>query len=622
MKKISYILCALLLMSGTIRADEGMWLLPLLNQLNIKSMKEAGLRLNAEDIYDINKSSLKDAIVIFGGGCTGEVVSAEGLLLTNHHCGYGAIHGLSTVEHNYLQDGFWAKNRGEELPAPGLQVTFMERMTDVTKEVLAVLDTCTTEQSRSATEARLNKDFAERAKEESPHFMGRLYSMYGGNQYYFVVYKVYTDVRLVGAPPSSIGKFGADTDNWIWPRQTCDFAMFRIYAGADNQPAAYAPENQPYQAKHFLSVSLKGVQQGDFVMTLGYPGSTTRYMTSIEVDRQEQLTNGIGIEVRTIRQNVLLEDMLADPKVQLQYASKYSGSTNAWKKWTGMNETFKKLNVRARRAEEEAVFNNWVQAKKKRREKYGTALRDIEESIQGQWDMMYVNRYLSEALRNIEVSAFAARLFGRMSADRPVQAENLKNQANRFFTNYNRATDVKVAKAMLKIFAERVSAEYHPTVYQTIENNYSGNIDTYVEDLFAKTLFAEQDKVDALIERMAEETTREEAWKEVQEDPAWLLGQSVNEKSMEYQQAIMPYYGQYARGHRNLMAGMMEMKKEEAMYPDANFSMRLTYGNVLTYRPRDGVIYDYYTTLLCCNPNFLYIIMLFYSNLMFCPLNF
>ena len=364
----------------------------------------------------------------------------------------------------------------------------MERMTDVTKEVLAVLDTCTTEASRLAEEARLNKEYADRAKEENAHFMGRMYSMYGGNQYYFVIYKTYRDVRLVGTPPSSIGKYGADTDNWIWPRQTGDFSMFRIYAGADNQPADYSPDNKPYVPKRFLSISLKGVKEGDFVMTLGYPGSTTRHMTSIEVDRQEQLTNGIGIEVRTIRQNVLLEDMLADPKVQLQYASKYSGSTNAWKKWTGMNETFKKLNVKARRAEEEAAFKVWVNTNKKRSEKYGTALADIEESVKGQWEMTYVSRYLTESLRNIEVSAFASRLFARTPEKGKVNAENLKNQVTRFFASYNRPTDVKVAKAMLKIFAERVEKEHYPSVYATIENEYSGNIDAYVETCLPKLL--------------------------------------------------------------------------------------------------------------------------------------
>lgn len=597
MKKITTILFALLLTSSTMHADEGMWLLPLLNKLNGKAMTQAGLKLSPEDIYNINKPSLKDAIVIFGGGCTGEVVSGEGLLLTNHHCGYGAIQALSSVEHNYLQDGFWAKNKGEEIPSPGLQVVFMERMTDVTKEVLAVLDTCTTEESRSAEESRLNKKYADRAKEESPHFMGRMYSMYGGNQYYFVIYKTYRDVRLVGTPPSSIGKYGADTDNWIWPRQTGDFAMFRIYAGADNEPAEYSPDNKPFVPKYFLPISLKGVKQGDFVMTLGYPGSTTRYMTSIEVDRQEQLTNGIGIEVRTIRQNVMLEDMLADPKVQLQYASKYSGSTNAWKKWTGMNETFKKLNVKARRAEEEAAFAAWVNAKKKRSEKYGTALTDIKESVKGQWNMTYVSRYLTESLRNIEISSFASRLFGRLPESGKINAENLKNQANRFFGNYNRPTDVKVAKAMLKIFAARVDKEHYPSVYATIDSEYSGNIDAFVEDLFDKTSFADQDKLNALIDRLAEEATYEEALQEINNDPALLLGRSVNTKAMECQQAVMPYYGQYARGHRNFIAGMMEMEKDEALYPDANFSMRLTYGNVLTYRPRDGVIYDYYTTL-------------------------
>lgn len=410
-------------------------MLPLLNQLNIKGMKDAGLRLDAEDIYNINHSSLKDAIVIFGGGCTGEVVSPDGLLLTNHHCGYGMIQTLSSVEHNYLKDGFWARNREEEIPAPGLRVTFMESMRDVTKEVLEVLDTCSTEESRAATESRLVSEWAEKVRKENPRLNGRLYSMYGGNQYFMVVYKVYTDVRFVGAPPSSIGKFGADTDNWMWPRHTCDFSMFRIYAGPDNEPADYAPENRPYKAKYSLPISLKGVRQGDFVMTLGYPGTTTRYMTSIEVDRQEQLTNNIGIEVRTIRQNILLEDMLADPKVQLQYASKYSGSTNAWKKWTGMNETFRKLNVKARRAAEETAFTAWVNGNKKRIEKYGTALNDIEEAIRGTWDHLYVSRYLSEALRNIELASFAsraARLVSRQGEDGSVDTGALKAQAERF----------------------------------------------------------------------------------------------------------------------------------------------------------------------------------------------
>ena len=600
MKKISYLLCALLLLGSTARADEGMWLLPLLEKMNIKNMKEAGLALDARDIYDINHSSLKDAIVIFGGGCTGEVVSGEGLLLTNHHCGYGVIQALSSVEHNYLKDGFWAKNREEEIPAPGLRVIFMERMTDVTKDVLSVLDTCTTEESRMETENKLIREWGEKVKEENPNTTGRLYSMYGGNQYYLVVYKVYSDVRFVGAPPSSIGKFGADTDNWMWPRHTCDFSMFRIYAGADNEPADYSPDNRPYRPRQFLPVSLKGIQQGDFVMTLGYPGTTTRYMTSVEVDRQEQLTNNIGIEVRTLRQDILLEDMLADPKVQLQYASKYSGSSNAWKKWTGMNETFDKLNVKNRRAMEEEAFSVWVNANKKRREKYGTALSDIEEAIHGQWDRVYVSRYLSEALRNIEVASFAsraARLLGRTGEDGSINTAAFKTQAERFFANYNAPTDVKVAKAMLKLFASRVDKEHYPSVYEIIDQEYSGNTDAYVENLFEKSHFVSAERVNCLIDCLAADNTRAAALEEIANDPAVILGKSVEAKSAECQAAIAPFNTQYERGHRNFIAGMMEMNKGEAMYPDANFSMRLTYGNVLNYRPKDGVIYDYYTTL-------------------------
>ena len=596
MKKLSLLLCSIILLGGTATADEGMWLLPLINQLNAKGMKDAGLRLSPEDIYNINHSSIKDAIVIFGGGCTGEVVSDEGLLLTNHHCGYGVIQALSTVENNYLKDGYWAKNRAEELPAPGLSVSFMESMTDVTKEIQAVLDTCTTEDSRSATEMKLSREWSEKAKKEYPDCQGRLYSMYGGNSYYLVVFKIYNDIRFVGAPPSSIGKFGADTDNWMWPRHTCDFSMFRIYAGPDNKPADYSPENLPYRPGRSLAISLKGIKEGDFVMTLGYPGTTTRFMTSIEVDRQEKLTNNIGIEVRTIRQDVLLEDMLANPKVQLQYASKYSGSTNAWKKWTGMNETFDKLGVKARRAGEEAAFTKWVEAKKSRREKYGTALQDIEESIKGQWEMQYVSRYLSESLRNIEISSFALRPFGRQTAK--ADADALKSQIDRFYANYNMPTDIKVAKAMLKIFALRVDKQHYPSVYETIEKDYAGNSDAYVEDLFAKSLFADPQKVyDLAAQYAAGESGQEAVMNIIKDDPAYKLGESVNIKMAECQKAIAPFAAQYNRGHRNFIAGMMEMRKGNAMYPDANFSMRLTYGNVLKYKPKDAVIYDYYTTL-------------------------
>ena len=378
MKKILCTLGALLICAATIRADEGMWLLPLIQKMNAKALKEAGCRLTPEEIYSINKSSLKDAIVQFGGGCTGEIVSDEGLLLTNHHCGYSSIQKLSSVEHNYLADGFWAMNRSEELPVAGLSVTFMERMNDVT----AALEKAREKALKNKVEdleafMEETKEAMVKAAEASvPGSTAEIVSFYNDNVQYLIVYKIYRDVRFVGAPPSSIGKFGADTDNWMWPRHTCDFSMFRVYAGADNQPAEYSPENVPYRPKQHLAISLKGVQEGDFTMIMGYPGRTTRFQTSPELESQIA-NNDIRIAARTLRQNAMMEEMLADPAVKIQYASKYSGSSNGWKKWQGMKLAFDKLDIIGRARQEEADFNRWVRAKSSRVKEYGSVTGDI-----------------------------------------------------------------------------------------------------------------------------------------------------------------------------------------------------------------------------------------------------
>ena len=330
MKKTLAILLAALLSIGAM-ADEGMWLLPLLEKMNIKTMQKMGCRLTADEIYSINKTSLKDAVVIFGNGCTGEVVSKEGLLLTNHHCGYGAIQSLSSVEHDYLADGYWAMTYGEELPVDGLTVTFLEKFIDVTDQVNKATKKCEDDESFNKAFKEISDKLTKPMHAADTFVNASVVSFFGGNAYYLVAYKVYNDVRFVGAPPSSIGKFGADTDNWMWPRHTCDFSVFRIYADKNNNPAPYSADNVPYNPKKALSVSLKGVEDGDFSMIMGYPGRTNRFMTSSEVAQQRDLSNAIGIYCRGERQKILLEDMLADPAVKIQYASKYSGSTNAWK---------------------------------------------------------------------------------------------------------------------------------------------------------------------------------------------------------------------------------------------------------------------------------------------------
>lgn len=381
-KKVGLIFLSVLILSvGSLRADEGMWMLPLIQKLNSKEMSKMGFKLSAKEIYDINKSSLKDAVLIFGGGCTAEIISKDGLVLTNHHCGYGSIQKLSSVDHNYLEDGFWAKNRDEELPSKGLSVTFLDRFEDVTKSVTEALNGITDSKAKDDTLKAISNRLTTKAVGNSKYLKGRVVSFFGDNQYYLVISKTYNDIRFVGAPPSSIGKFGADTDNWMWPRHTGDFSMFRIYADKDNNPAEYSKDNVPYNPKRFLTISLKGIKPNDPAMILGYPGRTNRFMTSFEVKETSEINNAITILVRGVRQNILMDDMVADSKIRLMYSSKYAGSSNSWKKSIGMNETFAKLKVYDRRAADEKTFTEWVSADPARVQKYGKALADVKSAI-------------------------------------------------------------------------------------------------------------------------------------------------------------------------------------------------------------------------------------------------
>ena len=595
MKKLSLLLGAFLLTFQFALADEGMWLLPLIQKLNADALKKAGLKLSPEDIYSINKSSLKDAILVFGGGCTAEVISKEGLVLTNHHCGYGMIQRLSTVEHNYLQDGFWAMNRAEEIPAPGLTVTFLDRMVDVSAPMNEALKECKTEAERTRVITAKGEEISKNAVGDNPYLRARVVSIYGGNDFYVVVSKTFSDVRFVGAPPSSIGKYGADTDNWIWPRHTGDFSIFRIYADKDNNPAAYSPNNQPYKPVKHLSISLNGIKEGDFNMIIGQPGRTTRFMTSAEVKEQRDLINDIGIYVRTQRQEIMLADMLADPKVQLQYASKYSGSTNYWKKWTGMNETFSKLDVVTRRAEQERAFEAWVAADPARKTKYGTAINDINTAVANRSDLRYQQIYLTESLANMEIVTFAGRAQGFLPIlekgdQKEIQdfVNTFRVTAGTFFENYNQPTDRKVCVAMIKLFADEVDRADQPSFYATIRNDYKKSVDAFVNDLFGKSIFATPAKLETFLQRPSAQTLKN--------DPAFVLYASIAQKATELALKIAPFNEQVAKGQRAYIAGTLEMNQGKALYPDANSTLRLTYGHVKSYSPRDAVQYNYYTT--------------------------
>ncbi len=584
----------LILVPFSVKADEGMWLLPLLEKMNSGRMTELGFEITPQDIYNINNTSLKDAIVVFGGGCTGEIVSDKGLLFTNHHCGYSAIQQLSSVEHDYLKDGFWAMSFDEELPAKGLSVRFLESFTDVTDQVNAAVKKAKTSEDREAAIEKLRKKLTKKAGCDGKFIVGQLTSFYGGNTYYFIVYKVFRDVRFVGAPPSSIGKFGADTDNWMWPRHTGDFSVFRVYADKDNNPADYSEDNVPYTPVKHLKISIAGYEEGSPVMIMGYPGSTNRFMTASELD-ETRANNEVAIEVRTLRQEILMADMESDPKIRIQYSSKYAGSSNGWKKWIGMNETFAKLGVQERRAAEEKDFTAWVnQGGQERIERYGKALENINAAVKGRKAERLLMTWMSESVGRIEllsVSSTGARIMQSAKDKKPeAQAKELAAGIKRleaFYKDYSMPTDKKVAVAMIDLLKDNVPAEELPSFYAEIDTRFGGDTKAFVEDLYANSAYTSYEKAKAAIE----------SGKNMEEDPAYKVFLSFRESYNPHSEGYYKYAEQFAQGKKDYIAGTLEMREGEAIYPDANFTLRLTYGTVMPYYPRDAVFYNYYTTL-------------------------
>jgi len=605
MKRFSLLfLGAVLLLAPLSRADEGMWLLPLLQKYNIATMQSMGLKLSAEDIYSVNHSSIKDAIVMFGRGCTGEVISSQGLVLTNHHCGYGAIQSHSSVEHDYLKDGFWAMSMEEEIPTPGLSVTFLVRIEDVTDVMNNMLQGRITESERAKIIEAVGDSLSAEATKDT-HYYALVQSFYGGNAFYLLVYETFNDVRMVGAPPSSIGKFGADTDNWIWPRHTGDFSLFRIYADKDNKPAKYSPDNVPYKPKHHLPISIKDLEKGDFAMVLGYPGSTTRYMTSWEVEESEKITNSNRAYIRGIKQDIILEDMLASDEVRIKYASKYSGSSNYWKHSIGQNQALKRLHVKSSKEKSEAEFLKWLDGNGKRKEAYGEALPLIRDAVKGRRDYVHANQYLLETLyMGTEIIGLASRANdfykylneGQEKISDDEKEKEMAKRVNRFkesdkafYKNYNCPTDKKVAKAMFKLFNDNVSKELQPELFNIIRTDYNGNFDEYIDNLYDKSIFADSVKLWAFLENPSAESLKN--------DPAFYAATSIGKTRESYSEKIGFFNDNYKKGHRLYVAGIMEKNEGKPKYPDANFSMRLTYGKVLDYYPKDAVHYNYITTL-------------------------
>ena len=577
MKRI-FVLIAALAIGTSALADEGMWLLPLLKQLNGKDLKAAGCKLTPEEIYSINKTSLKDAIVHFGGGCTGEIISQQGLLVTNHHCGYSSIQGLSTDEHNYLMDGYWAKSYAEELPCPGLSVTFLVSMEDVTSAV------------EQADDPRAKREELQQAAEEAnPGCEIRITGFYNDNVHYLIVYKTYTDVRFVAAPSASLGKFGGETDNWMWPRHTCDFSMFRVYAGKDNQPAEYSEENVPYQPARSLKIATKGVKENDYAMVMGYPGRTQRYQTAAQLKQMIQ-SNRIRIDARTIRQDIMWEAMCADPSVQLKYADKYAGSANGWKKWQGEELAFENLNIIGREEEKEAALKAWIEADPARKEKYGDPVAEIARQTEAATaSTMALNKALEALYQPIELLQFSSAVngfYGRMLQDGMDSVSALaaaKSRVLEEYRDYVPELDRKIAVAMLEHYRKIAD----PADYPALEGVDFATLDipAYVNNLYETSLFVSPEKVEAATEEQL--TT----------DPAFDLSQAVMTVLMKYYMSVYgPQMPSKAKPAKNFAAALMEWQKGQAMYPDANSTMRLTYGHVLPYSPKDALVYKHYTT--------------------------
>ena len=545
-------------------ADEGMWLPSLIGE-RIKDMKRKGFKLSAEDIYSINKASMKDAVVQFGGGCTGEFVSKEGLLLTNHHCGYGSIQQLSSVEHDYLTDGFWALSRNEELPVPGLTVSLLVKMEDVTDRIAA---------------GEKAADIA-KAAATGEGYRASVEPMYYGNQHFLFVYQTYRDVRLVGAPPSSIGKFGGDTDNWIWPRHTGDFSIFRVYAGKDNQPADYSKDNKPYQPKRHFAVSTKGVKEGDFTMIYGFPGNTQEYVTSDAVEYVAEVSDPMKIELRTQRLDIISAAQAEDVAVRIQYASKHASIANAWKKWQGEVLGLRRLKTVESKKAYEKEFAAWAADKPE----YKTLLQDMSASYEKAKKAYYVRELFTESLGGIEALTLANTMLAiknRAKSEEDLQL-NIKMNQGAFLKNYNASIDRKIAHAMLAEFLKRMPADKIPADL-TAAIEAKGGATAYVDYLYDNTKIISADFDPATLDS----------------DPMVKLATILLPMRREISQVAyrnLSNIPDVEQWYRPYMRALREWDKERAFYPDANFTLRVAYGSVAGYEYADGEYHNPVTSI-------------------------
>ncbi|MBX2946100.1 MAG: S46 family peptidase [Cyclobacteriaceae bacterium] len=582
-----------------VRADEGMWLLYLLGDQVYNEMVKKGLKLTKEQLYSLNKPSVKDAIVIFGGGCTGEIVSKEGLVFTNHHCGYAAIAAASTVENNYLRDGFYAKTKADEIPSPSLSVQFLVRIDDVTKEVEDALKGLSGAERATKLQA-ISNDIVKRTTDGN-NLEARVAPFFRNNQYLLFVYERYRDVRLVGTPPESIGKFGGDTDNWEWPRHTGDFAVFRVYMSKDGKAAAYAPDNVPYKPKYYLNVSTKGVKENDYAMILGYPGSTNRYETSLGVKIKTEIENPAIVNLRDARLKLMFEEMKKSDAVRLQLASNYAAIANYWKFFDGEAQQLLKYDVFGQKKAEEEKFIQWAKGKPE----YENVFSEYEKAYKEWWPYTKQRIYLNEGILGSPLAAYAASwqaLETALTRDTPSPdeisrvVESLKRTRTIFLQNENKASDQNIIAATSRMFYTDIESSQHPAEFFTrLRTGYGDLSDEqtykkFAADVFSKTMVFDDAKWEAFMAKPEAAALRD--------DPAYAY---VSAFVKNYNTRFAAKFTEFTHRNNDLsrlyLKGVREMNPGKIMYPDANFTMRLSYGSVKSYRPRDAVFYDYVCTM-------------------------
>ena len=599
-KFLALALSMLMLVPASVKADEGMWLLSLIGK-NYDDMKQKGFKLTADDIYNINQSCIKDAIVGLGNAgspfwhfCTAEIVSDKGLLTTNHHCGYGQIQEHSTVEHDYLRDGFWAYTMEEELPNPGLTASILVRVEDVTKDVLAALNDDMTEAERNKAIAEVSKKISDKAK-EGTNYEATVKSMFNNNQFFLFVHNIYKDVRLVGAPPSSMGKFGGDTDNWMWPRHTADFSMFRIYTAPDGSPAEYSKDNVPLKPKHHLPINIKGVEENDFAMIMGFPGTTNRFVTSYGLEEVMDITNKLRYEIRTQKINVWKAAMNADQAVKIKYASKYASCSNYWKYSNEQNKALKALNTIGVKQDIERRYNEWAKGKDV---KYQNVLSEIEKMVKARKPYMAARTYLAEGLLSgPELPMQAFGMYNMLMQaeeqtslqDKQAIMDEIMKDVKTFYKDYDQALEEKTIATMFEYVYKNIEPEYCPEFLAEINKKYKGNFEKYAADAMKKSVFANEETITKFLAKPN--------LKKLAKDPMVVAGLGAYMDYMAVSKKIKNAAPDMNRMQRLFVYGLLDMNGNKPIAPDANSTIRCTYGNCLSYEPRDGVYYSYYTTL-------------------------